>query len=97
MTHSDSGPNRHLSNDLDLDVQNLDDLRKAEQALQERERLLDSLMGLLPGSVYRALFAAFIRDVTERKRAEEEIGRLNRELRRRVDEMQAILDIRGAA
>src|SRR5262249_7896445 len=39
------------------------------------------------------LFAAFIRDVTERKRAEEEIGRLNQELRSRVDEMQAILDI----
>src|SRR5262245_16195488 len=35
------------------------------------------------------LFAAFIRDVTERKRAEEEIGRLNQELRSRVDEMQA--------
>src|SRR3954469_25574310 len=39
------------------------------------------------------LFAAFIRDVTERKQAEEEIGRLNQELRSRVDEMQAILDI----
>src|SRR5215831_13027321 len=39
------------------------------------------------------LFAAFIRDVTERKRAEEEIGRLNQELRSRVDEMQAILDM----
>src|SRR6516162_8838520 len=39
------------------------------------------------------LFAAFIRDVTERKRAEEEIGRLNQELRSPVDEMQAILDI----
>src|SRR5262249_24060386 len=39
------------------------------------------------------LFAAFIRDVTERKRAEEEIGRLNQELRSRVDEMQAILDV----
>src|SRR5262249_50803626 len=39
------------------------------------------------------LFAAFVRDVTERKRAEEEIGRLNQELRSRVDEMQAILDV----
>jgi two-component system sensor histidine kinase/response regulator len=39
------------------------------------------------------LFAAFIRDVTERKRAEEEIGHLNQELRSRIDEMQAILDI----
>src|SRR5262245_48807961 len=33
------------------------------------------------------------RDVTQRKRAEEEIGRLNQELRSRLDEMQAILDI----
>src|SRR5262249_41961924 len=33
------------------------------------------------------------RDVTQRKRAEEEIGRLNQELQSRVDEMQAILDI----
>src|SRR5262245_63699744 len=41
----------------------------------------------------QCLFAAFIRDVTERKRAEEEIVRLNQELRSRVDEMQAILDI----
>jgi PAS domain S-box-containing protein len=32
-------------------------------------------------------------DITDLKRAEEEIGRLNRELRSRVDEMQAILDI----
>jgi PAS domain S-box-containing protein len=32
-------------------------------------------------------------DITDRKRAEEEIGRLNQELRSRIDEMQAILDI----
>jgi PAS domain S-box-containing protein len=55
MTHSDSTPNRNLSDYLDLAAQNLDDLRQAEQALRERERLLDSLLGLLPGSAYRAL------------------------------------------
>jgi PAS domain S-box-containing protein len=32
-------------------------------------------------------------DITDLKRAEEEIGRLNHELRSRIDEMQAILDI----
>src|SRR5215813_7586796 len=32
-----------------------DDLREAEQALRERERQLDSLMGHLPGLAYRAL------------------------------------------
>jgi PAS domain S-box-containing protein len=32
-------------------------------------------------------------DITDLKRAEEEIGRLNQELRSRVDEMQAILDV----
>jgi PAS domain S-box-containing protein len=32
------------------------------------------------------------RDVTERRRAEEEITRLNRELRSRVDKLQAVLD-----
>jgi PAS domain S-box-containing protein len=36
---------------------------------------------------------AIVRDISERKRAAEEIGRLNQELRSRVDEMQAILDI----
>ncbi len=36
-------------------VRNIDDLRQAEQALRERERQLDSLMGHLPGLAYRAL------------------------------------------
>jgi PAS domain S-box-containing protein len=45
MTHSDSKPNRDFS----------DDLRQAEQALRERDRQLDSLLGLLPGLAYRAL------------------------------------------
>ena len=36
---------------------------------------------------------ALARDTTDRKRAEEEIGRLNHELQSRVDEMQTILDI----
>jgi hypothetical protein len=44
MTHSDSWPNRDI-----------DDLRQAEQALWERERLLDSVMGVLPGAAYWAL------------------------------------------
>jgi PAS domain S-box-containing protein len=34
---------------------NIDDLRQAEQQLQERERQLESLMGHLPGLAYRAL------------------------------------------
>src|SRR5438067_6804653 len=34
---------------------NLDDLRQAEHQLRERERQLESLMGHLPGLVYRAL------------------------------------------
>jgi len=55
MSHSDSTPNRDLADYLDSTVRNIDDLRQAEQALRERERLLDSLMGLLPGSAYRAL------------------------------------------
>src|SRR5580704_12610033 len=33
----------------------IDDLRRAEQELRERERQLDSLMGHLPGLAYRAL------------------------------------------
>ena len=36
-------------------VRNIDDLRQAEQALRERERQLDSLLGHLPGLAYRAL------------------------------------------
>src|ERR1700757_5064787 len=53
MSHSDS----RLSRDIFEypAVQNIDDLREAEEALRERERLLDSLMGVLPGSAYRAL------------------------------------------
>ena len=53
MSHSDSRPSRDISEYPA--VQNSDDLREAEQALRERERLLDSLMGILPGSAYRAL------------------------------------------
>jgi PAS domain S-box-containing protein len=41
----------------------------------------------------RRFVVALARDITDRKRAEEEIGRLNQELRSRVDEMQAIMDI----
>jgi PAS domain-containing protein len=40
---------------LALAVRNTDDRRQAEQQLRERERQLDSLMGHLPGLVYRAL------------------------------------------
>ncbi len=53
MSHADSRPSRDISEYPA--VQNIDDLREAEQALQERERLLDSLMEVLPGSAYRAL------------------------------------------
>src|SRR5579871_6646189 len=45
MSHSDSRENLDLS----------DDLRQAELQLRERERQLESLMGHLPGLVYRAL------------------------------------------
>jgi hypothetical protein len=54
MTHSDSRLKQDISDSPDLAVQNMDP-RQAEQALRERERLLDSLIGLLPGSAYRAL------------------------------------------
>ena len=53
MSHADSRPSRDISEYPA--VQNIDDLREAAQALQERERLLDSLMEVLPGSAYRAL------------------------------------------
>ena len=53
MSHFDSRPGRDMSEYPA--VQKIDDLREAEQALRERERLLDSLMGVLPGSAYRAL------------------------------------------
>ena len=55
MTPSESGPKPDISDYLDLAAQNSDDLRQAEQAPRERERQLDSLLGLLPGSAYRAL------------------------------------------
>src|SRR5690349_287483 len=183
MTHSDSRPNRDIGDYVDSAVRNIDDLGQAEHALRERERLLDSLIGLLPGSAYRALAdehwtALFVSkgiegvtgyppeeftsgrlnyndimlpedrsatreavvtalrerrvydvehrirhkdgsvrwiwarghgvfapdgsfrfiegwnlDISRRKQAEEEIGRLNQELRSRIDEMKAILDI----
>ena len=36
-------------------LENIDDLRQAEEALRERERQLDSLLGHLPGLAYRSL------------------------------------------
>jgi two-component system, sensor histidine kinase and response regulator len=53
MSHSDSRPSRDISEYPA--ILNSDELWEAEQALRERERLLDSLMGVLPGSAYRAL------------------------------------------
>jgi PAS domain S-box-containing protein len=55
MTPSEGRLKPDISEYLDLAVQNSDDLRQAEQALGERERQLDSLLALLPGSAYRAL------------------------------------------
>ncbi len=40
---------------LAVAIRNVDDLLQAEQALRERERQLDSLLGHLPGLAYRAL------------------------------------------
>ena len=40
---------------LAVAIQNIDDLKQAEQQLRERERELESLMGHLPGLAYRAL------------------------------------------
>lgn len=34
-----------------------------------------------------------IQDITDRKKAEEEVARLNRDLKRRLDELQALLDV----
>src|SRR3954470_9134309 len=55
MTHSDSRPKQDLSEHLDQAFPNLEDLRQAEHAPWEHDRQLDSLLGLLPGSAYRAL------------------------------------------
>ena len=41
----------------------------------------------------RRYFTGIVRDITARKRAEEEVRRLNDELRGRVDELQTILDV----
>jgi PAS domain S-box-containing protein len=53
MSHSDSRASRDISEHPA--VKNIDDLQEAEQALRERERQLESLMGHLPGLAYRAL------------------------------------------
>src|SRR5437763_13464715 len=55
MTPSDSRPKQDISEDLDLAAQNLEDLRQVGHAPGEYDRQLDSLLGLLPGSAYRAL------------------------------------------
>ena len=52
MSHSDNRPSRDIS---EYPAVEHVDLREAEQVLWERERLLESLMGVLPGSAYRAL------------------------------------------
>ncbi len=41
----------------------------------------------------RRYFTGIVRNITERKRAEEEVRRLNAELRGRVDELQTILNV----
>src|SRR4051794_4548490 len=55
MTHSDSRPKQDISEDLHLAAQNLGDLRQAGHPPREHDRQFDSLLGLLPGSAYRAL------------------------------------------
>src|SRR5215831_12875019 len=55
MTDFDSRPKKDTSGVLDLAAQNLDDLRQAGHAPREHDRQFDSLLGLLPGSAYRAL------------------------------------------
>ena len=53
MSHSESRASRDISEHPA--VKSIDDLQEAEQALRERERQLESLMGHLPGLAYRAL------------------------------------------
>ena len=55
MIPSDSRPKQNIAEDLDLAAQNFEDLRQAGHAPREHDRQLDSLLGLLPGSAYRAL------------------------------------------
>ena len=55
MTLSDSKPKQDISEDLHLAAQSLGDLRQAGHPPREHDRQFDSLLGLLPGSAYRAL------------------------------------------
>src|SRR5262249_35627569 len=55
MIPSDSRLKQNIAEDLDLAAQNLEDLRQAGHAPREHDRQLDSILGLLPGSAYRAL------------------------------------------
>src|SRR5262245_25522829 len=55
MTPSDSKPKQDISEALDLAAPTLAALRQAGHAPGEHDRQLDSLLGLLPGSAYRAL------------------------------------------
>src|SRR3954462_13829595 len=55
MTHSDSRAKQDISEDLHLAAQNLGALRQAGHPPREHDRQFDSLLGLLPGSAYRAL------------------------------------------